>query len=254
MYLSFHLIVYLKKGRVYVNIKAVKQSSSQAVKQSSSQAVKHHLGFTLSELLVSLAVLGLIAGLTVPSVVVSIDRSKTRSILREAFQTISAITQAGVLNGDFAGITDWDVLSSSNPQGIVGYVRSKLNYSKQCLTTDITSDGCKRGWSGAAANDTRNAHNARFILPNGAKLQAHEGTSSNSMYPWNATNMLWTVTAKAYANDMNAYNANPDTILISCNVTDATQTINGVVMKSGMCGGWDTSTWTAQMNIALGYT
>ena len=41
-----------------------------------SQAFK--LGFTLSELLVSLAVLGLIAGLTVPSIVVAVDRSKTR--------------------------------------------------------------------------------------------------------------------------------------------------------------------------------
>jgi prepilin-type N-terminal cleavage/methylation domain-containing protein len=250
----------LKKGRFYVSFKApsTKHQAPSTKHQAPSTkhqapSTKHKQGFTLSELLVSLAVLGLIAGLTVPSVVVSIDRSKTRGVLREAFQTISAITQAGVLNGDFSGITDWDVVNSTNPQGIVGYVRSKLNYAKQCLTTDITSDGCKRGWSGAAANDTSNAHNARFILPNGAKLQAHDSAPSNSMWCWNATNMLWTVTAKAYANDMNAYNANPDTILISCNVTDATQTINGVVMKSGMCGGWDTATWTSQFNIALGY-
>ena len=44
----------------------------------SKQATSHKpqafkLGFTLSELLVSLAVLGLIAGLTVPSIVVAVQ-------------------------------------------------------------------------------------------------------------------------------------------------------------------------------------
>ena len=50
------------------------------LKQATShkpQAFK--LGFTLSELLGSLAVLGLIAGLTVPSIVASVENSKRRA-------------------------------------------------------------------------------------------------------------------------------------------------------------------------------
>ena len=89
--------------------------------------------------------LGLIAGLTVPSIVVSVDKSNNKAKIKEAFQTLTAITQEGVLNGDFASITDWNLTTSTNPKGIVGYITSKLNYSKQCLTTDTTSEGCKRG-------------------------------------------------------------------------------------------------------------
>ena len=48
----------------------------------STQATSHKLGFTLSELLVSLGVLGLIAGLTVPSIVVGVERSKNRRSFR----------------------------------------------------------------------------------------------------------------------------------------------------------------------------
>ena len=157
-------------------------------------------------MLVSLAVLGLIAGLTVPSVVASVEKQKTRAVFKEAYQIVTSITQAGQISGDFAGITDWDMVNSSNPQGIVGYVTSKLNYSKQCLATDTTSEGCRRGYTGTAANSSHNIHNARWILPSGAKIQAY-----NTADPWRIDNMLWTITAKAYANDMTALGNNIDT-------------------------------------------
>jgi prepilin-type N-terminal cleavage/methylation domain-containing protein len=44
------------------------------------------LGFTLSELLVSLAVLGLIAGLTVPSIVASVEKSKKEPSSKKRFK------------------------------------------------------------------------------------------------------------------------------------------------------------------------
>ncbi len=200
----------------------------------------------------SLAVLGLIAGLTVPSVVQAVERGKNRSLLKEAFQTISAITQAGVLNGDFSSITDWDVVNSTSPTGIVGYISSKLNYSKQCLRTDTTSEGCRRGYPGTPANHAEyNVHNARWILPNGVKLQAH---SSSSGYTFSPTNMLWTVTAKAYANDMVGLGTtNPDTVMINCNVTDTTITMHGITHKPGICGGYATG-WDQQLSMVLGNT
>ena len=199
--------------------------------------------------MVSLAVLGLIAGLTVPSIVTSVDRSKNRSLLKEAFQTVSAITQAGVLNGDFAGITDWNTTTSTNPQGIVAYISSKLSYSKQCLTTDITSEGCKRGFPGQPANSAFNTHNTRWILPNGTKLQAFNTSS------WASTIMMWTVTSKAFANDMVQTGTNPDTILLTCNTSDAIMVLStGGTLKSGMCGAYDNSTWLTTFNTVMGYS
>ena len=200
-----------------------------------------------------MAVLGLIAGLTVPNIVVSIDRSKNISTLREAFQTVSAITQAGVLNGDFASITDWDIVSSTDPKGIVAYLSSKINYSKQCLATNITDEGCRRGTSGKPASGPHNAHNARWILPNGAKIQAHCPSYFNASW------MTWTVTSKAYAFDMTPTGNNPDTIYVTCNLLDAPQTVFGVPLKSGMCGMYGAvyvsgDNWgAAQFDKALGY-
>lgn len=49
-------------------------------------------GFTLSELLVSLAVLGLIAGLTVPTVWASVKQSQDRALLTTAIRTLSEAT------------------------------------------------------------------------------------------------------------------------------------------------------------------
>jgi prepilin-type N-terminal cleavage/methylation domain-containing protein len=66
-----------KKGRVYVIFK--------------SPSPKPKLGFTLSELLVSLAVLGLIAGLTVPSIVFSVEKSRKKALLKETVQLLNDI-------------------------------------------------------------------------------------------------------------------------------------------------------------------
>ncbi|MCX5921224.1 MAG: prepilin-type N-terminal cleavage/methylation domain-containing protein, partial [Candidatus Melainabacteria bacterium] len=212
------------------------------------------LGFTLSELLVSLGVLGLIAGLTVPSIVNSVDRSKNRSILKESVQIISAITQAGVLNGDFASITDWNLTTSTNPKGIVGYITSKLNYSKQCLTTDITSEGCKRGWAGQPANSSNNANNARWILPNGSKIQAH-GAGGQNQWPYDGFIMGWTITTKPYANDMTVSGTNPDTFILVCNISDTTQVhARWPSVKAGMCGGHDNELYRDALNVGLGLT
>ena len=50
-----------------------------------------NFGFTLAELLVSLAVLGLIAGLTVPSIVTSVEKSKRKAIFKESLSTLANV-------------------------------------------------------------------------------------------------------------------------------------------------------------------
>ena len=135
----------------------------------SKQATSHKLGFTLSELLVSFAVLGLIAGLTVPSIVTSVDRSKNKALFKETFQLISEITYNGVINGDFANLSNDSDWWYDGPSNAVNYISSKLNYSKQCFTGDTTSDGCHLN---SETNYTYGNHNARWILTNGVKVQA----------------------------------------------------------------------------------
>ena len=81
-------------------------------------------------MLVSLAVLGLIAGLTVPSIVTSVQKAKNKAMQKETIQMISEVISAGVMNGDFANISNWDLLSPTSP--IPQYFTSKLN-ATQCI-------------------------------------------------------------------------------------------------------------------------
>jgi prepilin-type N-terminal cleavage/methylation domain-containing protein len=133
------------------------QATSHKPQATSHKPQAFRLGFTLSELLVSLAVLGLIAGLTVPSVINSIETVKKRALAKEALQIITDITSAGVLNGDFSTITSWDTVNQNGPTSITGYLTSKLN-ARQCVTSDITSPGCTLGWTGFPANGVDNQH------------------------------------------------------------------------------------------------
>ena len=70
----------------------------------SSHAAK---GFTLSELLVSLAILGLISAFAIPKVLSAVGDGATKAIIKEAFSTISEAYQSVKLdnNGAFTNLT-----------------------------------------------------------------------------------------------------------------------------------------------------
>jgi prepilin-type N-terminal cleavage/methylation domain-containing protein len=57
-------------------------------------------GFTLSELLVSLSVLGLIAALTLPSIFNSLNLQKRRALFKDTMQVIAQAHYEGFINGD----------------------------------------------------------------------------------------------------------------------------------------------------------
>jgi prepilin-type N-terminal cleavage/methylation domain-containing protein len=81
-------------------------------------------GFSLAEVVISLAVLGLIASLTLPSLFMSMDRAKKRAVFKEAFQAISEAAHAATLEG-----------------GGNRMLIDKLNGAKVCLNNAFT-EGC----------------------------------------------------------------------------------------------------------------
>ncbi len=68
-------------------------------------------GFTLSELLVSLAVLGLIAGLTVPTVWASVKQSQDRALFKTTIRTLNEATMRIASDPPAlpVGSTTWDL-------------------------------------------------------------------------------------------------------------------------------------------------
>ena len=70
--------------------------------------------FTLTELLVSMAILGLIATLTLPHMFMSVDRAKKRAAFKEAYQALQEAVHTTFLEGK----TNYDVIKTLNPKQI----------------------------------------------------------------------------------------------------------------------------------------
>jgi prepilin-type N-terminal cleavage/methylation domain-containing protein len=100
-------------------------------------------GFTLSELLVSLGVLGLIAGLTIPSVVSNVQNAGLRAGGKIITQALASFLHTAYLNGEITdklGTTGWRTVDSKNDP-LVQFIATGMNASKICDANETTL-GC----------------------------------------------------------------------------------------------------------------
>ncbi|MFM7390320.1 MAG: Tfp pilus assembly protein FimT/FimU [Vampirovibrionales bacterium] len=112
-------------------------------------------GFTLSELLISLAVLGLIAALTLPSIFNSVAQNQMKAVERELLTSVAQVVTEGLQSGTIA----------TTGAGFREALIQKLNPSRVC-NTDFVTQGCgvERGgltWAGT---------NPGIVLHNGTQL------------------------------------------------------------------------------------
>ena len=186
----------------------------------------------------SLAVLGLIAGLTVPSVVQSVEKSKQKAVLKEGIQAVSEIVQDGYLNGDFAAITDWTLDSPTDP--IVQYFTNHLGgITKQCLTGDVAPP-CNMRHDISVVTHLRVNHSARWILSNGTTLfLVADGHISSSRIVFN-------LNSKPQLND-----GIGKQMAVVCNISNAPAVLGSstrlamptnMALKPAQCGAWWGST------------
>ncbi len=182
----------------------------------------------------SLAVLGLIAGLTVPSIVASVERSKIKNLIKEGYQAVATMVQNGYLNGDFNNITGWNIATQKSSGSIVAYITTQLNYTKQCFTGDVTSIGCNASQTGWPATGSTNNHHARWILANGVEIKAHDPS-------WfNQTNLGFDIWAKAQDSSGVMVRSGGQLTATStfCNITDQAIPFWGnpsTMIKPGTC-------------------
>ncbi|MCX5921046.1 MAG: prepilin-type N-terminal cleavage/methylation domain-containing protein [Candidatus Melainabacteria bacterium] len=127
----------MKKGRIYAILKApsTKHQAPSTKHQAPSTkhqapSTKHKLGFTLSELMIGLGILGLISSITMPSIINAVDSGKRKALFKETVNTIATVVQKGVLEGeltpDEAGET---------------WMLEHINAAKTCPT-----GACEGGW------------------------------------------------------------------------------------------------------------
>ncbi|MDX2085905.1 MAG: prepilin-type N-terminal cleavage/methylation domain-containing protein [Candidatus Melainabacteria bacterium] len=109
-------------------------------------------GFSTAELLVVLAVLGVIAAFTIPKVLNS-NAPGHKAALKQTLSTVANILQEGVSSG---------TLTAGN---FGSYFQQRLNYVKFC--NNGNTDGCwPAGTMGSAGNGNENA----YIFANGVVL------------------------------------------------------------------------------------
>lgn len=110
-------------------------------------------GFTLAELLIALAILGVIATFTIPKVLNSQQDGQKSAVFRETIAALESITISGVQQGE---------LNNSNNGS---YILSKLNAVKIC-DTDSSAQGC---WNqGIQGNPNLTVTQPGLIMHNGA--------------------------------------------------------------------------------------
>ena len=117
--------------------------NQQSAISNQQSRLAFNFGFTLSELLVSLAVLGLIAGLTVPSVVANVQNSRRMTSGKSITQALASFLNGAYLNGELTdklGATGWRTVNSKNDP-LVQFIATGMNATKVCDANEATF-GC----------------------------------------------------------------------------------------------------------------
>lgn len=121
-------------------------------------------GFTLAELLIALAILGVIAVFTIPKVLQSQQSSASNAVAKEALGTLSAAFSAYQLNNSLS--------ASTKSADLTPY----LNYVKMGTTTVLDHVG----GTPYGANDTCSNSKPCFQLHNGAMLMMYDTNFCNT--------------------------------------------------------------------------
>jgi prepilin-type N-terminal cleavage/methylation domain-containing protein len=112
-------------------MQCLKPQASSLKPQASSLKVKYNksIAFTLTELLITLGIIGLIATFTIPSVIKNIDEAQNNAKAKETISILSQLTAEAMMSGVNRGVD------------FPNFVASKLNTESVCLTATPT-DGC----------------------------------------------------------------------------------------------------------------
>jgi type II secretory pathway pseudopilin PulG len=116
--------------------------------------LKFNAAFTLSELLVSVGVLGLITGMMVPSILNNVETASRRAIFKETYQMLSVLTYEAVF-------VDEEPTSTR----LLENIAAKGNVAKLCAT-NVKTEGC---WFEGQIDDNE-ATEAGMVLLNGANV------------------------------------------------------------------------------------
>jgi len=132
--------------------------------------MKRKRGFTLSETLITLGVIGIIAAVTIPSITSSTNKATYVDGLKKAYLILKTATNELMLEN---GGTMRNVIPADGAEILNKYC-TKLNCIKKCISNDSVTSGCwasdVKALHGTAS--TTPGYNARYgaVLSNGMTI------------------------------------------------------------------------------------
>jgi hypothetical protein len=167
--------------------------------------------------------------------VASVEKAKTKALMKESIQAVSQVVNAGVLNGDFDNMNanGSELYDPNTP--LVQYFTTKFN-AKNCPKDTLTPP-CDISLENRPPSDPLSNHSGRWILNNGVQLFSHAG--------WNMQSQSFiTFFIDTKPNGTNSkFGVGGDQLWLFCNIGTAPLPLDvgwGVTfnlpLKSGQCG------------------
>ena len=166
--------------------------------------MKKSLGFTLAEVLITLAIIGVVAAMTIPSVIVNTNQSEFKTGLRKAVSVLnSSLTMNIALEGE----------SPYDNANLFGYLQQHMSVMKS--TTQL---------------EFNNENNYAFYTTDGMRFEFPTGTRSFKLHESNVENQTITFNerttdstyigecgSKGLASNVNSTNYGPCLIMVDVN-------------------------------------
>ncbi|MBE7706479.1 MAG: prepilin-type N-terminal cleavage/methylation domain-containing protein [Cyanobacteria bacterium SIG30] len=132
------------------------------------EGATNRLAFTLAEVLITLAIIGVVAALTIPSVITNYQNTQTATTLKKAYSTIANTTNLAIK--DHGPISGW-----VDDIGAYGFQSSKIYAEKYVIPYLRISKNC------ANSNEPSCTHKIKFYNTSG-ELSSLETTNYANFY------------------------------------------------------------------------
>ncbi|MBR1754321.1 type II secretion system protein, partial [bacterium] len=144
-------------------------------------------GFTLAEVLITLGIIGVVAALTIPTLMQNTNRKDTVAKVNKALSTINNATRLAEANLQ-ATVDKWDIIYSNETENVqkwVNNVKPYLNYVQECDDSNLSDcmyDGFYKKLSGEEHSKYANQYtHSAFVLSDGTVFWFRMPTLSSTL-------------------------------------------------------------------------
>ena len=164
---------------------------------------RRNSGFTLAEALITLVIIGVIAALTIPAILINTEQHEYKSSLKKA---LSALNQVIELNIALEGYGPIEI-QPANGGNMASDEDTIYNFFRRRMNVISTSNA----YNGGGTN------NWAFFTADGMRYEFPSAPANTMGANWNATNSKCASTGGNVQDDAGAYLSNPCLIIVDVN-------------------------------------